>query len=90
MKDLGLLISKMLKWLCKALSSLQLQDIQVGLISHVQSLIENIDHKVRVDELLNIAGHKSHKELPTTSRSFANGYVNTVLLPVSKGKEDMA
>ena len=34
-------------------------------------LIENIDHKVRVDELLNIAGHKSHKELPTTSRSFA-------------------
>lgn len=54
----------------QALSSLQLQDIQVGLISHVQSLIENIDHKVRVDELLNITAHKSHKELPTTSSSF--------------------
>ena len=54
----------------QALSSLQLQDIQVGLISHVQSLIENIDHKIRVDDLLDVEGHKSSKELPVTEGNY--------------------
>jgi len=40
------------------------------LISHVQSLIENIDHKIRVDDLLDVEGHKSSKELPVTEGNY--------------------
>ena len=54
----------------QALSSLQLQDIQVGLISHVQSLIENIDHKIRVDDLLDIERHKINKDLPISEGNY--------------------